>query len=68
MPTANEQALQEVRPALAQVWRGFLDYNPHNGVLAAVTQLGEVVEVYNLKDSTHVARIGEHNEPEFKVV
>lgn len=68
IPTASEQALQEVRPALAQVWRGFLDYNPHNGVLAAVTQLGEVVEVYNLKDSTHVVRIGEHNEPEFKVV
>jgi hypothetical protein len=65
--TANEKALHEARPALAQAWRSFLDYNPHNGVLAAVTQLGEVVEVYNLKDSTHVVRIGEHNEPEFKV-
>lgn len=67
IPTANEKALHEARPALAQAWRSFLDYNPHNGVLAAVTQLGEVVEVYNLKDSTHVVRIGEHNEPEFKV-
>ena len=67
IPTANEKALQEARPALAQAWRSFLDYNPHNGVLAAVTQLGEVVEVYNLKDSTHVVRIGEHDEPEFKV-
>ena len=67
IPTENEEALQEARPALAQAWRSFLDYNSHNGVLAAVTQLGEVVEVYNLKDSTHVVRIGEHNEPEFKV-
>lgn len=67
IPTANEKALQEARPALAQAWRSFLDYNPHNGVLAAVTQLGEVVEVYNLKDSTHVVRIGEHDEPEFKI-
>ena len=67
IPTANEKVLHEARPALAQAWRSFLDYNPHNGVLAAVTQLGEVVEVYNLKDSTHVVRIGEHNEPEFKV-
>ena len=67
IPTANEKALQEARPALAQAWRSFLDYNPRNGVLVAVTQLGEVVEVYNLKDSTHVVRIGEHNEPEFKV-
>ena len=65
--TANGKALREARPALAQAWRSFLDYNPHNGVLAAVTQLGEVVEVYNLKDSTHVVRIGEHDEPEFKV-
>ena len=47
IPTANEKALHEARPALAQAWRSFLDYNPHNGVLAAVTQLGEVVEVYN---------------------
>uniref|UniRef100_UPI00242D8663 BF3164 family lipoprotein n=1 Tax=Bacteroides acidifaciens TaxID=85831 RepID=UPI00242D8663 len=67
IPTANEKALQEARPALAQAWRSFLDYNSRNGVLAAVTQLGEVVEIYNLKDSTHVVRIGEHDEPEFKV-
>ena len=44
-----------------------LDYNPHNGILATVTQLGEVVEVYNLKDSTHVIHIGEHGEPDFEI-
>lgn len=55
------------RPALAQAWRSFIDYNPRNGVLAAVTQLGEVIEVYNLKDSTHIVRIGPNGEPEFKV-
>lgn len=38
-----------------------------NGVLATATQLGEVLEIYNLKDSTQVVRIGPHNEPEFKV-
>lgn len=36
-------------------------------MLAAVTQLGEVLEVFNLKDSTHVVRIGPHGEPEFKI-
>ena len=66
IPTEKDLA-SEIRPALAQAWRSFLDYNSHNGVLAAVTQLGEVVEVYNLKDSTHVVRIGEHDEPEFKI-
>lgn len=67
IPSANAEALQNARPALAQVWRSFLDYNPYNGTLAAVTQLGEVLEVYNLKDSTHVIRIGDHGEPEFKI-
>lgn len=67
IPSANTEVLQNARPALAQAWRSFLDYNPHNSTLAAVTQLGEVIEVYNLKDSTHVVRIGDHGEPEFKI-
>lgn len=67
IPTVKKKALQNARPALAQAWRSFLDYNPHNSVLAMVTQLGEVLEVYNLKDSTSVVRIGENGEPEFKI-
>ena len=68
IPTANEEALRHARPALAQAWRSFIDYHPRNGVLAAVTQLGEVLEVCNLKDSTrHAVRIGPHGEPEFQV-
>ena len=67
IPSANEEALMQARPALAQALRSFIDYNPRNGVLAAVTQLGEVLEIYNLKDSTHVVRIGPHSEPKFKV-
>ena len=67
IPTIDEKALKNARPALAQAWRSFLDYNPNNRILATVTQLGEVVEVYNLKDSIHVVRIGEHGEPEFKI-
>ena len=38
---------QENHPALAQAWRSFIDYNPHNGILAMVTQLGESIEIYN---------------------
>ena len=67
IPTVKKKALQNARPALAQAWRSFLDYNPHNGVLAMVTQLGEVLEVYNLKDSTCIVRIGKNGEPEFKI-
>ena len=52
--------------ALAQAWRSFIDYNPGNHTLAMVTQLGEVLEIYNLKDSTHVIKIGSHGEPEYQ--
>lgn len=67
IPTVKKKVLQNARPALAQAWRSFLDYNPHSGVLAMVTQLGEVLEVYNLKDSTSVIRVGKNCEPEFKI-
>lgn len=67
IPTVKKKVLQNARPALAQAWRSFLDYNPHSGVLAMVTQLGEVLEVYNLKDSTSVIRVGKNGEPEFKI-
>lgn len=67
IPTTNEEVLKNSRPALAQAWRSFIDYNPRKGVLVAATQLGEVLEIYNLKDSTHVVCIGPHGEPEFQV-
>lgn len=55
------------RPALAQAWRSFIDYNPRKGVLAMTTQLGEVLEIYNLKNSTHSVIYGPYGEPEFKI-
>ncbi len=61
--TANEKT---VRPALAQAWRSFIDYNPDNGILAMATQLGEAIEIYNLKDNTHKVLYGPAGEPEFK--
>lgn len=67
IPSTDKEALAHARPALAQAWRSFIDYNPRNGVLAAVTQLGEVLEIYNLKGNTHIVCIGPHGEPEFKV-
>ena len=45
IPTTNEDALESARPALAQAWRSFIDYNPHNGILVAATQLGEVLDI-----------------------
>lgn len=63
----SETATEKVsRPALAQAWRSFIDYNPGNGILALATQLGEVLEIYNLKDNTHKVLYGPHGEPVFK--
>ena len=66
-PTTNKKALKESRPALAQAWRSFIDYNPRNGVLVAATQFGEVLEVYNLKKNTHMVKVGGQGEPQFMV-
>ena len=52
--------------ALAQAWRSFIDYNPDNGVLGIVTQLGQVIEIYNLKTNKTVNILyGKFGEPEF---
>lgn len=61
--TVNEET---IRPALAQAWRSFIDYNPDNGILAMATQLGETLEIYNLKDNTHKILYGPEGEPQFK--
>lgn len=66
IPSENPKA-KESLPALAQAWRSFIDYNPKNGVLATATQLGEVLEVYNLKDSTYTVIEGPNGEPQFSL-
>jgi len=51
---------------LAQAWRSFINYNPSNGILAMVTQLGQVLELYNLKTNTIINIVyGKDGEPEF---
>lgn len=55
-------------PALAQAWRSFISYNPQNKVLAMVTQLGEVLEIYHMNDTIgHFMTIGPHGEPDFEI-
>lgn len=52
--------------SLAQAWRSFLDYNPENGILAMATQLGQVLEIYDLKaDSIINIVYGKEGEPVF---
>ncbi|GHT71278.1 hypothetical protein FACS189455_2700 [Bacteroidia bacterium] len=51
----------------AQAWRSFLNYNRHNDVLALVTQLGEVIELYSLGGDSLICTIkGKHGDPVFR--
>lgn len=52
-------------PALAQAWRSFMDYNPTVGLLVMATQLGEVLEVYNVRKNTQNVLYGPKGEPQF---
>ncbi len=56
------------KTALAQAWRSFVDYNPKNGVLAMVTQLGEVIEIFNLKAGEYQVCYGPEGEPVFSTL
>ena len=54
IPTENNYE-DIARPALAQAWRSFFDYNPQKGILVMATQLGEALEIYNFTDTTPVS-------------
>ncbi len=54
--------------AYAQAWRGFISYNENNGLLAIATQLGNVLEIYDIRGDSLVNVIyGEEGEPDFFV-
>lgn len=63
IPLREEHEISTV--ALAQIWRPFLDYKPSNGVLALVTQLGDVLEIYNLRNDSSTVVYGPGKEPQF---
>jgi hypothetical protein len=67
IPVENAAATRTAPVALAQAWRSFMDYRPQNGLLVMATQLGEVLELYRMNDSTCTVIRGPHGEPEFQV-
>ena len=46
---------------LAQAWRSFIDFNRNTGILAVVTQLGQVIEIYDMKEKRQIALINHRN-------
>ena len=64
--TIPTETYPEKNVALAQAWRSFTDYNPTNQLYVMATQLGEVLEIYNLKTGQHIVKYGPGGEPRFK--
>ena len=56
----------EKNVALAQAWRSFMAYNPTSQIYVMVTQLGEVLEIYDLKNGKQIVKYGPGGEPRFK--
>ena len=68
IPVSEASSAPKPSVALAQAWRSFLHYHPENGILAMVTQLGQVMELYDLKQEKVVRVIrNENTEPQFVV-
>jgi hypothetical protein len=66
IPTKKYKDVSYSKIVLAQAWRSFIDYNPGNGILAMATQLGQVIEIYDLKKNEIVNILfGKYGEPEF---
>lgn len=66
IPTKKKKGSNISSVVLAQAWRSFMDYNPDNGILAMATQLGQVIEIYNLRNNEIVNILyGKFGEPQF---
>ena len=67
IPTDRKKDLQKYPYAFGYGWISFIDYSPKTGTLVAATQLGEVLEVWNVKKNTHKVIKGKLGEPEFEI-
>lgn len=67
IPITDEKRLQESAPAVAQGWRSFISFSPDKKLLVTVTQLGDVLDIYNIENGRHINYKGEDGEPEFHV-
>ena len=68
IPTERKDDLKKYPYAFGYGWRSFIDYSPKTGILVAATQLGEVLEVWNVKKNTHKVLKGKLGEPEFEIL
>lgn len=53
IPITDEKQLKESAPAVAQGWRSFISFSPDKKLLVTVTQLGDVLDIYNMENGRH---------------
>lgn len=64
IPAANRHQLAQRPVTYAYLWRSFVDYNSNKDVLVTATQMGEVLEIFHLKDTLRYAiYVGAQSEP-----
>ena len=68
IPTERKDDLKKYPYAFGYGWRSFIDYSSKTGTLVAATQLGGVLEVWNVKKNTHKVLKGKLGEPEFEIL
>ncbi len=68
-PLSEKELLATAAPAVSQAWRSFLAAAPKQDRLVAVTQLGDVMDCYNLPNPAEetVHSVGPDGEPVFSV-
>lgn len=67
IPIEDKKILKQSAPAVAQAWRSFVAYHPKSKLLVLTTQLGDVMEIYNLKTGGQQLIVGSQGEPKFEV-
>lgn len=67
IPAENKAELKTIPYVYGQGWRSFIDYSSNSGILVAATQLGEVLEIWNVKNNTHKIIKGVLGDPKFTI-
>ena len=67
IPTDDKAGLEKAPNVFGQGWSSMIDFSSENGILVAVTQYGEVLEIWNTKNNTYQILKGKLGDPNFEV-
>ena len=67
IPTDDKDGLEKAPHVFGQGWSSMIDYSSESGILVAVTQYGEVMEIWNTKNNVYQILKGKLGDPKFEV-